>query len=83
MHELVERPIVCRVSDHEDALAVVCASDVVEEAPCALDDLPVALAARERLVHVQGALRRHSESWPPSQPVAIPRSLSVLVEWVS
>jgi hypothetical protein len=52
---VLERPARCGVADDEDALAVKLERDVVEELADALDDLPVALAARVGLVDPAGA----------------------------
>src|SRR5262245_35579850 len=48
--QMLQRPAVRRVRDQQDACAFQLGKEVVQEVPRALDDLPVALAARERLV---------------------------------
>ena len=55
--QVLQRPPVGRVGDQQDPAAVPVPPQVGQERPGARNDLHVALAARERRVHVAGALR--------------------------
>src|SRR5438128_1718715 len=61
--------------DDDDPLAVACTGDVVQEAADALDDLAIALSARERLVDVRRALGLELRDRHPVQRavVALPK----------
>ena len=58
VEQVLERPPVCRVGDHEDPLAVVAGGDLIQEVARPLDHLPVALAPGERLVDMRDAAPR-------------------------
>ena len=50
--QMVERDLVRRVCDHEDAAAVPARDEIAQERRGAIDDVAVALAGRPRLVDV-------------------------------
>ena len=65
MQQVVERAAVRRVPDHQDPAAVPLGFEVPQEKTGPIDDLTVALAAREGLVDVHRADSSTSETGRP------------------